>query len=142
MQSSILIKGVAYTLKLPVKHMIACEASIAPLTLAKVFTPIKGFGNAVKASAADMELPGIEVMAKIMYSCLLDSYPEMTMDKTCDLIGQYFEEAHDMATAQVTLFMVLGQATGFFNVAENPQSIMTRALNKQARNKNGSSAKE
>lgn len=139
MQSSILIKGVAYTLKMPVKNMIACEASIAPLTLAKVFTPIKGLGN--KTSAADMELPSIETMAKIMYSCLLDTYTDMTMDKTCDLLSQYFDEAHDMATAQVALFMVLGQATGFFNVAENPQSMMMRSLKKTQTKTNGSAKK-
>lgn len=141
MQSSILIKGVAYTLRMPVKHMIATEASIAPLTLAKVFTPIKGLNQISKASVDNMELPGVDTLAKIMYGCLRDGYPEMTLDTTCDLLGDYFEEAHDMVSAQVLLFMILGQATGFFNVAENLQVTMNRVL-KKTPNKGSGSAKK
>lgn len=143
MQSSILIKGIAYKLRLPVKEMIATEASIAPLTLAKVFTPIKGFSTASKAMALQgMELPSIEVLAKIMYGCMRSEYPEMTLDKVCDILGDYFEEAHDTASAQILLFMILGQATGFFNVAENLQAMMGRALKKTAetQKKNSDSA--
>lgn len=142
MQSSILIKGVAYKLRLPVKEMIATEASIAPLTLAKVFTPIKGLTpGAVSRSQDTMELPSVETLAKIMYGCLRTEYPEMDLDKTCDLLGDYFEEAHDMASAQVLLFMVLGQATGFFNVAENLQAVMGRAIKAQTQKKKSGSAK-
>ena len=142
MQSSILIKGVAYKLRMPVKEMIATEASIAPCTLASVFTPIKGSLNTSKAlDLQGMELPTVEVLAKIMYGCMKAEYPEMTLDKVCDLLGDYFEEAHDMASAQIVLFMILGQATGFFNVAENPQSTMGKALKRsQASKKSSDSA--
>lgn len=139
MQSTILIKGVAYTLRMPVKEMIATEASIAPLTMAKVFSPIKGLTKTDSDKPFEgMEIPSIETMAKILYGCMRAQYPEMTLDKVCDLMGDYFEEGHDMTSAQVLLFMILGQATGFFNVAENLQAKMGRMF--KAQKKSGGSA--
>ena len=77
---------------------------------------------------SNMELPTIEVMVKILYCSLLEDYPDMTMEKVCSLLDAYFEEAHDVVSAQVVLFMILGQVAGFFKGAENPQALMKRAL--------------
>lgn len=128
MQSQILIKGTVYTLRLPIREMIACEAAIAPHTLAKIFSPTIEAG-ATDVGKINLELPGIEVLAKILYSAMRSEYKGVTMEQVCSLLDDYLEEAVEGTSALYVLYVILGQACGFFKgFAENPQKVMNRKI--------------
>lgn len=128
MQSQILIGGNAYTLKLSVSGMIAAEASIAPRTIASVFSPAQDLMKLNSLDDAKLEIPSVEVLAKLFYSCLRSSMPEITMEGACELLDKYLDEAVEATSALTVLYMLLGQACGFFKGAENPQKLLNRAM--------------